>query len=39
MDKQQAIDYLTRVLTTWSEFCKYHSKFAKAIEVVLNELK
>lgn len=36
---QEAIEYLEKVLEHWHEFCKWHPKFAEAIETLLEEVK
>ena len=35
----EAIEYLEKVLDNWNEFCNQHPPFAKAIEVLLEEIK
>lgn len=36
---RKAIEYLENVLENWNEFCNQHPPFAKAIEVLLEEVK
>lgn len=39
MELQQAIEYLKKVLIKWEAFCKGHSRFAKALQVFLNNIE
>lgn len=39
MGKEQAIKYLENVLKVWKAFCDEHSNFAKAINILLEEVK
>jgi Txe/YoeB family toxin of Txe-Axe toxin-antitoxin module len=39
MTKQDAIDYLEKVLDNWSSWHDHHKKLVDAIEVLLEEIK
>ena len=38
MDKQQAIEYLEKVLENWNSWRDHHEPLCKAIEVLLEEI-
>ncbi len=35
MTKQDAIEYLERVIENWGNWCNHHEKLVKAIEILL----
>ena len=35
MTKQEAIDYLERVIENWGNWCNHHERLVEAIEVLL----
>ena len=39
MDKQEAIEYVEKVLDNWPAFCNGHPPFAKALEILLEVVK
>ncbi len=39
MTKEQATDYLEKVLNDWNTWREHHELLCKAIEVVLEEIK
>lgn len=39
MDKQQAIEYLEKVLDNWPTWREHHEQLCQAIEVLLEEVK
>lgn len=39
MDKQEAIEYLEKVINTWTTWVTHHDLLVEAIKVLLEEVK